>query len=127
MDDTSVGTLEAAIADAGTLLVRLEKYRRGVGPEGDALSRAVTALGDRARRSHRDDRLDAAVTGEFVADAERLVAELRELLATIQRGPDYRAARTAHAAGDQAALQRLLPAIFSELEVVAAPAMLFHV
>ena len=127
MDDTGVGTLEAVIADAGTLLVRLEKYRRGVGPEGAALSRAVVALGDRARRGHRDDRLDAVVTGEFVADAERLVAELRELLATIQRGPDYRGARNAHTAGDHAALRRLLPAIFSGLDIVSAPPALFHV
>jgi len=127
MDDTGVGSLEAAIADAGTLLVRLEKYRRGVGPEGVALSRAVVALGDRARRGHREDRLDAAVTSEFVADAERLVAELRELLAAIQRGPDYRAARAAHVAADHTALERLLPAIFSGLDVVAAPPALFHV
>jgi hypothetical protein len=126
MDDTGVGSLEAVIADAGTLLVRLEKYRRGVGPEGAALARAVVALGDRARRWHREDRLDAAVTGEFVGDAERLVAELRELLASIQRGPDYRAARTAHAAGDHGALQRLLPAIFSGLDVVSAPAELLY-
>jgi hypothetical protein len=126
MDDTGVGTLEAAIADAGTLLVQLEKYRRGVGPEGAALSRAVVALGDRARRGHRQDRLDAAVTGEFVADAERLIAELHELLAGIRGGTDYRAARAAHAAADHTALLRLLPAIFSGLDVVPAPPVLFH-
>jgi len=120
-----VSELESAIADAGALLVRAQKYRRGAGPEGRALGREALALGDAARRLHRHGALDDAAARALLGDARALAGRLRGLVAEIRSGPDYRAAKTAHAAGDRAALTRLLPAIFAGLEPAGAPSDLF--
>ena len=125
MDEGLVTELESAIADAGALVVRAQKYRRGAGPEGAALLGAALALGDEARRLHRRDALDAAGTARLLAEARALAERLRALLDEVRAGPDYRAAVAAHRAGDRAALARLLPAIFAGLEPAPAPADLF--
>jgi len=121
-----VGELEAAIADLGTLLVRVEKYRRGNNPEGTALRREALALGDSARRLHRRDALDETAAEGLLAEVEALAGRLRVLLSAIRHDGDYRAAVAAHAAGDQRALARLLPVIFDGLEPVSPPPALFH-
>lgn len=117
--------LEAAIADTGALLVRAQRYRRGAGPVGAALRAEALALGDAARRLHRRDALDEAAAGRLLGTARDLAARLRALLGEVRDAPEYRAAMTAHAAGDHAVLARTLPAIFAGLERVAPPAALF--
>ena len=126
MDEHLLSDLEAAIADAGALLVRAQKYRRGAGPEGAILLRDVMAVGDAARRLHRREALDASTAAGLVADARGLVARIRELVGTVHADPPYRAAVAAHAAGDQLSLARALPEIFHGLVPVTAPHELFH-
>jgi hypothetical protein len=125
VDDALVTELETAIADTGALLVRAQKYRRGAGPEGAALLREALALGDAARRLHRQEALDAAAARRLLAEAHALAARVRTLLAAIREAPAYRTAVAAHAAGDQARLAGALPAIFAGLEAVARPPDLF--
>ena len=117
--------LESAVADAGALVVRAQKYRRGAGPEGAALLAAALALGDEARRLHRRDALDARAAAHLLAEARALGARLRALLAEVRAGRDYRAAVGAHRAGEGTVLVRLLPAIFAGLEPAPAPGDLF--
>jgi hypothetical protein len=116
VDEALVSELESAIADTGALLVRARKYQRGAGPEGDGLAHEALALGDTARRLHRQAALDDAAAGRLLREARNLADRLRALVAEIHGAADYRAAVAAHAAGDHEALARLLPAIFAGLE-----------
>jgi hypothetical protein len=125
VDEGLVSELEGAIADTGALLVRVQKYRRGTEPEGAALAREALALGDAARRLHRQGALDAAAARRLLDEARALATRLHALLAAVRDAPEYRSAVTAHAAGDHATLARLLPAIFAGLEPVATPGDLF--
>lgn len=127
MDERLVTELEAAIADAGALLVRSQKYRRGAGAEGTALLHDALALGDAARRLHRQAALDADAIGRLLADARALVERVHAFLGSVRDEPAYRAAVAAHRTGDQAALARTLPQIFHGLVPVAAPPDLYHV
>jgi hypothetical protein len=126
VDEPFVTELETAIADTGALLVRAQKYRRGAGPEGAALLREALALGDAARRLHRQEALDAAAARRLLAGAHALAERVRTLLAAIREAPVYRAAAAAHAAGDQVRLAQALPAIFAGLEAAVSPPALFH-
>jgi hypothetical protein len=123
--EAGVTELEAAIADTGALLVRLQKYTRAAGPEGATLGREALALGDVARRLHRHELLDAAATTTLLAEARALADRLRALLTDLRRAPDYRAAVAAHVAGDQATLARVLPEVFAGLEGVPPLPQLF--
>jgi hypothetical protein len=126
VDEASTGALEAAVADAGALLLRAEKYCRGAGPDGVTLRRVVLSLGDRARRLHRREALDPAAAEELRAEAEAVVARLHAFVREIAEAPEYRAAVAAHGAGDHLALARLLPTIFAGLEPVITPGDLFY-
>lgn len=117
--------LEAALADTGALLVRVQKYQRGAGPEGAALQRRALALGDAARRLHRQDALDAAAARGLLAEAHALAASLRALLAAVRADPAHRAAVEALAADDRAALGAALPLVFAGLEPAPLPPALF--
>lgn len=121
-----VSELEAAIADTGALLVRAQKYRRGAGEEGSALTRAALTLGDRARRLHRHGTLDREAAEGLLGEAGGLLQRARAFLASIHDAPEYRAAVHAYAAGDQEALAETLPRVFAGLEPSARPAALFH-
>jgi hypothetical protein len=125
VDERRVSELEATIADAGALVVRLQKYRRGSTPEADAVVRAAMAVGDRARRLHHRGALDEAAVARLLAEAGVAVARLRELLAGVHHAPEYRAALVARAAGDQDTLGRTLPHVFAGLERLARPPDLF--
>jgi len=48
VDDTVVTALESAIADLGTLLVQVDKFRAGRGDDARALRAVCLAIGDRA-------------------------------------------------------------------------------
>ena len=124
--EATEGRLEAAVADMGALLVQIDKYRRGAGPEATALRRAVLALGDEARRLHRRDRLDPSAAARLLAEGERLLQRLRDQLAAIREAPEYRAALVARTRGDPRALADALVAIFAGLEVVPWPPDLYH-
>jgi len=126
MDDATVGDLEAAIADVGLLLVRLEKYRAGTGPEALALRRRALDLGDQARRLHHRAGLDAAPAQVLLDDVRTLLGALHGALAAVRDTPAYRAAVAAHSAGEAAALVGLLPEIFDGLEPFVATDDLFH-
>jgi hypothetical protein len=125
VDEALISELEAAIADTGALLVRAQKYRHGAGAQGAALVREALALGDAARRLHRQDALDEAAAGRLLAEAQALAGRLQGLIAAVRAAPDYRAAVRAHAAGEHPTLARLLPAIFAGLEAAPAPIDLF--
>jgi len=126
MDDATVVELEAAVADVGLLLIRLEKYRAGTGPDALALRRHALDLGDAARRLHHRAGLDAAAAQALLGETRALIAALHAALAAVRDAAPYRAAVAAHAAGDAATLTRLLPEIFDGLEPVAARGDLFH-
>jgi hypothetical protein len=121
VDDRLVARLEAAVADAGARLLRLEKYRAGTGTEARALAQRVLALGDRARRAHHAGTLDAAAAEALLAEAGALGRALDAALAAVVASAEHRAAVAAHAAGDLAALAPLLPQLFAGVEVVAQP------
>jgi hypothetical protein len=125
MDERLVSELEAAIADSGALLVRLQKYRQARDPESAALVRDALALGDEARRLHRRGALDEAAARRLLAHARGLVAHLGARLAAIRDATAYRAAVAALATGDQATLARRLPEIFVGVEATAEPPDLF--
>jgi len=126
VDERLVAELETALADAGALLVRAQKYRRGAGRDGAALLRDALTLGDAARRLHRREALDASAATGLVADARGLVARIRAFVADVHADPIYRTAVAAHAAGDQPSLTRTLPEVFNSLAPVTAPHELFH-
>ena len=126
MDERLVTELETAIADAGALLVRAQKYRRGAGTEGSALLAATMRLGDTARRLSRQDALDDAAAIRLRAGAEQLSARVRALVDDVRASAEYTTAVVAHAAGDQETLGRTLPAVFHGLERASAPPALFH-
>jgi hypothetical protein len=123
-DERLVSDLEAVLADVGALLVRAQKYR-GV-PEQVALRAEALALGDTARRHHRRDTLDPAAARDLLAAAKDLLARGRRLLARVHASEPYRAAVAAHAAGEQATLARVLPAVFEGLEPAPSAPDLFH-
>jgi hypothetical protein len=125
VDEALVTELESAIADAGALVVRVRKYRRGAGTDGARLLREALALGDLARRLHRRDALDANATGRLLAQARTIAGQLGALIAATRDAPEYRSAVAAHRAGDAVALGRLLPAVFAELDTVPSPPDLF--
>jgi hypothetical protein len=120
MDPDTPTRLEVCIADAGALLVQLGRYRARDGAAVAALRPAAMALGDRARRAHHDGTL-AAVAEALLADAEGLVARLREALTAIRSGPEHAAARAAVRMGDRAAIAAAIEKLFADVEVVAHP------
>jgi hypothetical protein len=126
VDETVVSELEAAIADTGALLVQAQKYRRAADEEGTALARDTLALGDRARRLHRHGTLAPESAATLLAEARELHRRARTFLASIHDAPEYRAAVTAYASGDQVTLRNILPGIFADLAPADSPAALFH-
>jgi hypothetical protein len=125
VDDDAEVELEAALADAGALLVRLEKYRAG-GSERAALRRTALDVGDRARRAHHAGTLAPATARPLLAEADAVVGQLRALLGRLQAAPEYRAACAAFAAGDATSLVEALPRVFAGIEVVPPPPVLHH-
>lgn len=113
MDDAAV-EIEQAIADAATVLLRLDKYRRGREADVAALGRRVADVGARARRAHRSGHgLD---TLEALRDETLdLLASLRVVVAEVLESDAYRRAVAAFGRGDHAALQPLLFEIFAGL------------
>ena len=123
MDESAVHELEAAMADLGTLCVRLARYRTDAGA---GLERTVRALGDRARAHHRAERLDADAARRLVEEARVCDRALRTALAEVRRSPGYQSACAAFAAGHHDALARLLPDVFAGLERAEPPAESFY-
>ena len=126
MDDDVVSALEAAIADLGTLLVQMDKFRAGAAADARDLRAACHAIGDRARRAHKHGALDVALARELHGDAAAARVALEGWLAGVRASPAHRTAVTALAAGDEAALRAALPALFAGVEDVAPPPALFH-
>jgi hypothetical protein len=125
VDEALVTALEAAVADTGALVVRLQKYRRGAGPDGQALFGEAMALGDAARRLHRRGTLDPDRARALLAGVRGLAGRLAALLGAIHDAPEYRTAVAAYDAGDRAVLAPLLPVVFAGLEPVTPPPTLF--
>ncbi len=127
MEEPAGSALEVAIADAGQLLVELEKFRMPEAGAAADLRAAALALGGRARRMHRSGTLDDAAAARLLREAEALVVQAREQLRHLRNAPTFRAAVTAHRDGDCTTLARLLPILFTGLEHVPQPPVLFHV
>lgn len=126
MDDDVVSALEASIADLGTLLVQMDKFRAAATDEARGLRGACLAIGDRARRAHRHATLDAALAGDLAADAAAARTALERWLADVRSSPPYRAAVAALAAADERGLRASLTALFAGVEAVEPPEALFH-
>ena len=125
MADEPAGTLELAVADAGRLLIELEKFRASREGALAALRSEVLALGDRSRRLHRAHRLDEGEVA-VLRVGHQVIERLRAALQSLRESPPYRAAVAAHASGDHAALAGLLPLLFEGIEHVSTPPALFH-
>jgi len=125
MADEPAGTLELAVADAGRLLIELEKFRASREGALAALRPEVLSLGDRSRRLHRSHRLDEGEAA-MLREGHQVIDRLQEALQSLRESPTYRAAVAAHAAGDHAVVARLLPILFDGIEHVPAPPPLFH-
>jgi hypothetical protein len=119
-------TLETALADAGLLLVELDKFRAAHDAAGDDLRATALALGSRARRQHRAGALGDAAAASLLAEVLALLDRLRERLRSIRQGADFRRAIAAHRGGDLPVLAATLPAIFAGLRHVTDPPPLFH-
>ena len=126
MDDDVVSALEAAIADLGTLLVQMDKFRAGAAGDARDLRATCHAIGDRARRAHKHGGLDVALAQELHGDAAAARVALERWLAEVRASPAHRTAVAALATGDDAALRAALPALFADVEDVAPPPALFH-
>src|SRR5262245_32783037 len=124
--ESAAAALEIAIADAGLLLVELEKFRTGGGEPARALRADVLALGQRARRLHRTGALDDAAATALGREADALLHRLRGMLHATRAAPDFRAAVVAQETGDHDAVAALLPRLFDGLEHVAVPPPLFR-
>jgi len=124
VQDNPADELEAAIAELGTSLVALEKFREGLA-EVDALRRRAVDLGDAARRLHRRGRLDVDAAAVLLGSVQSLAETLRALVAARRSSPLYRQAVAAHARGDTE-LRTLLPELFAGLVAIEPPATLYH-
>jgi hypothetical protein len=125
-DEAAVTALEAAVADTGALLVRAARYRLGAGVAGTALAREALLIGDEARALHRHGSLDGDAARALLARARALGARIEALLADVHAAPEYAAAIAAVAAGDRPEVLRLLPLVFTDVEPVRTPPVLYQ-
>jgi hypothetical protein len=126
VDDDVVAALESALADLGTLLVQMDKFRAGAGDDARALRAACLAIGDRARRAHRHGGLDEVLAVELRADTEAARAGLARWLDGMRRSDLYVRSTAALARGDLATLRGTLPALFAGTRAEPPPPALFH-
>ena len=126
MNDDAVTALEAAIADLGTQLVQMDKFRAADADEARALRTAALAIGDRARRAHRQGTLDDALAHSLGAEVAATRAALAGWLARVRRSPVHHRAVEALARGDAAGLRASLGELFAAVRIVDAPPVLFH-
>ena len=124
MDDDVVNALEHAIADLGTLLVQLDKFRAD--DDARRLRGACLAIGDRARRAHRHGTLDAALAAELAADAGAARTALDAWLDGVRSSVLYRDAAAAIARGAVDDVRAVLPALFDGVSVLSPVPALFH-
>jgi hypothetical protein len=122
--DDLVNALEHAIAELGTLLVELDKFRAD--DEAQALRSACFAIGDRARRAHRHGALEAALAHELSTDAATARGALEAKLGAIRSSALYREAVAALGRDDLDRLRHLLPALFAGASVRAPSPELVH-
>jgi hypothetical protein len=125
VDDALVTALEEAIAELGTLLVQMDKFRAAETDDARRLRAASLAIGDRARRAHRHGALDTGLARDLRADADAARTALVRWLAGVRASPAYAAAVGALARGD-ATVHAAWPALFAGVVVEPAPAALFH-
>jgi len=126
VDDDVVSALEESIADLGTLLVQMDKFRAAEAADARALRTACLGIGDRARRAHRHGMLDAALASEIGADAGTARAALERWLADVRTSPVYRRAVEAFDGGDSDGLGASLGELYAGAVVTDPPPVLFH-
>jgi hypothetical protein len=119
--------LEAAVSDAGTLLVWAEKYRHPDPTVVASLRHRLLAAGDAARRLARTGDLDGPDGLAITSEVHQVAAGLRALVTAARASSSYRRAVAACAAGDMAALARSLPGIFADVEPGSRPPAAFWV
>jgi len=115
-----VAELEAAVADAGMLLVWAEKYRHPDPLAWRTLHDRLLTAGDRARASARDAALDEATAGALLVEVREVSRALRALIDDARSSNVYRRAVEAHAAADRPRLRDLLPRTFANVEPAAS-------
>jgi hypothetical protein len=130
VDDDVVSALEAAIADLGTLLVQMDKFRAGAAADARDL-RAACHANRRPRPAARTSTaaLDVAWRRSCSGDRGRRTGSRSRALARgrPQRLPAHTRGVAALAAGDVAgAAQPHVPALFAGVEDVTPPPVLFH-
>jgi len=114
MDEDLEVEVERAIADAATLLLRVDKYRRGREADVVAIGSAIADLGARARRAHRTGR-GAAAMPAFLDEVRALTTSLERTITEVLEAPAYRDAVAAYGRADEAMLRPLLFEIFADL------------
>jgi hypothetical protein len=126
VDDDVVNALEAALADLGTLLVQMDKFRAAAGDDARALRAACLAIGDRARRAHRRGGLDDVLGAELAADTDAARAAVVRWLDAVRTSPTYARSTAALERGDLATLRETLPALYAGAHAEPPPPRLFH-
>jgi hypothetical protein len=126
VNDDGVSALEVAVADLGSLLVQMDKFRAAGSDEARALRAACLGIGDRARRAHRHGRLDPALARELDADATLARASLERWLAGVRASTPYVEAVAALGRGDDARLRVALAQVFAGATAIDPPAVLHH-
>jgi hypothetical protein len=126
MADDAVTALEEAIADLGTLLVQMDKFRAARATDARRLRGVSLAIGDRARRAHRHGQLDPALARELAGDADAARASLTVWLATVRASAPFQQAVAALERSDDRRLQEALLDVYDAVAIVEPPAALLH-
>src|SRR5262249_57561137 len=92
MADSVATELEVVVADAGLLLIELEKFRVAPTSRAASLRADALGLGDRARRLHRSGSLDDQAAAPLVREGRAIIEQLRRILQDIRDPPPYPAA-----------------------------------
>jgi hypothetical protein len=121
VDDDVVSALEELVADLGTLLVQMDKFRAARTTDAHALRADALAVADRARRAHRHGTLTAPVAESLATEARSAHRALRTWLDGVRAASSYRAAVAALAAGDRAALGPALVEVYDGASIAPPP------
>ena len=117
--------LEAALTAGGTLLVWAEKYRHADPDALPSLQRRLLALGDQARRLARAGTLEEPAARDGREAVTAVNRATRQLIDDRRSSMPYRRAVEARRAGDFQRIAALLPEVFADLQLAAAPAAAF--
>jgi hypothetical protein len=118
--------VEDRLAEIGVLAGMAERYRLVRERGGPALLDRGLALAAEARRLYRSATGDANEVARLAARCGETAACFGTLLDAARAAPEYVAAVAARRHGDVAALVRLIPAVFADVEPATGVRTLYH-